>query len=230
MSSIFPVWAMAEVTSAASVHPQALLQEILQYIDRLGVIGAIVFIGIYIVATVAFLPGSVLTLGAGVVFGVVPGSLYVFVGATTGATLAFLTGRYLARDFVARRLAGSDRFRAIDQAVGEAGFQIVFLTRLSPVFPFNLLNYAYGLTQVKLQDYVLASVGMIPGTILYVYLGSLFGNLADLFAHSGERSKTPLELALYGMGLLITLGVTLYVTQIARKALQDKISNRGSGS
>lgn len=221
---------MAEVTSAASVHPQALLQEILQYIDRLGVIGAIVFIGIYIVATVAFLPGSVLTLGAGVVFGVVPGSLYVFVGATTGATLAFLTGRYLARDFVARRLAGSDRFRAIDQAVGEAGFQIVFLTRLSPVFPFNLLNYAYGLTQVKLQDYVLASVGMIPGTILYVYLGSLFGNLADLFAHSGERSKTPLELALYGMGLLITLGVTLYVTQIARKALQDKISNRGSGS
>ena len=200
------------------------MQAILESIDRLGVIGAIVFIGVYSLATVAFLPGSILTLGAGVVFGVVKGSLYVFLGATLGATLAFLTGRYLARDFVAKRLDGNDRFEAIDQAVGEAGFQIVLLTRLSPLFPFNLLNYAYGLTQVKLQDYVLASVGMIPGTILYVYIGSLFSNLADLFAHSQERSKTPLELVLYGMGLVITLGGTVYVTQIARQALQRKIS------
>lgn len=228
ITTIFPVWAMAAVISVTGGNPQALFQEILQQIDSLGVIGAIVFMGLYMVATVAFLPGSILTLGAGVLFGVVEGSFYVFIGATAGATLAFLIGRYLARDFVARRLEGNDRFQSIDQAVGEAGFQIVLLTRLSPVFPFNLLNYAYGLTQVKLQDYVLASVGMIPGTILYVYIGSLFSNLADLFAHSQERSKTPLELALYGVGLLITLGVTLYVTQIARKALQNKISSSNS--
>lgn len=221
---------MAEVIAGVGIHPQAFLQEMLQRIDSLGTVGgvsirAIVFVGIYIVATVALVPGSVLTLGGGIIFGVLEGSLYVFVGATAGATLAFLIGRYLARSFVAKRIEGNDRFRAIDQAVGEAGFQIVLLTRLSPVFPFTLLNYAYGLTQVRLQDYVLASVGMIPGTVLYVYIGSLFGSLTDLFSHSGERSKTPLELGLYGVGLVITVGVTFYVTHIARKALQNKLSD-----
>ncbi|MGA1132446.1 MAG: TVP38/TMEM64 family protein [Prochlorotrichaceae cyanobacterium] len=228
LTTVFPVWAMAEMITAAGIHPQLLLQDILQWINHLGAIGAIVFIGLYIVATVAFLPGSILTLGAGVVFGVVQGSCYVFIGATIGAILAFLVGRYGARGFVAQKISGNDRFKAIDRAVGKAGFQIVLLTRLSPVFPFNLLNYAYGLTQVSLKDYSLGSVGMIPGTILYVYIGSLFSNLAELFANSGERSKTPLELGLYGVGLVITVVVTLYVTQIARKALQGKISELDS--
>lgn len=215
---------MAEVISG--VHPQAVLRGMLEWIDHLGAIGPIVFMGVYSLATVAFVPGSLLTLGAGVVFGVWEGAVYVFVGATTGATLAFLVGRYLARGFVAKRIEGNDRFRAIDRAVGEAGFQIVLLTRLSPVFPFTLLNYAYGLTQVKLRDYVLASVGMIPGTVLYVYIGSLFGSLAELFAQGGGRSKTPLELVLYGIGLVVTVGVTLYVTHIARQALQRKLSDQ----
>jgi len=95
-----------------------------------------------VAATVLFLPGSILTLGAGVVFGVVKGALIVSVSATLGATATFLVGRYVARDAIARKIDGNPRFKAIDQAVAREGWKIVGLTRLSPVFPFNLLNYA----------------------------------------------------------------------------------------
>jgi uncharacterized membrane protein YdjX (TVP38/TMEM64 family) len=155
------------------------LTDALEWIRGLGPLAPIVFIAIYIVACVAFLPGSILTIGAGVIFGVVRGSIYVSIAATLGATAAFLVGRYLARGWVSEKLEGNPKFKAIDQAVGKEGWKIVFLTRLSPVFPFNLLNYAYGLTSVSLRDYVLASwVGMIPGTILYVYIGALSGDVA----------------------------------------------------
>ena len=154
------------------------LTNALDWIRGLGALAPIVFIAIYIAACVAFLPGSILTIGAGVIFGVVRGSIYVSIAATLGATAAFLVGRYLARDWVRARLEGNAKFKAIDEAVGREGWKIVILTRLSPVFPFNLLNYAYGLTRVTLRDYFFASwVGMIPGTILYVYIGSLSGDL-----------------------------------------------------
>jgi uncharacterized membrane protein YdjX (TVP38/TMEM64 family) len=166
---------------------------------------------------VLFVPGSVLTLGAGAVFGVAWGSVYVSLGATLGATAAFLVGRYLARDAIARKIEGNARFAAIDQAVAIEGWRIVGLTRLSPVFPFTLLNYAFGLTRVKLGHYVLASwIGMMPGTVMYVYLGSLAR------AASGIPLRTPGEWVLYGIGLLATVVVTLLVTRLARKALADK--------
>jgi uncharacterized membrane protein YdjX (TVP38/TMEM64 family) len=129
------------------------LTNALDWIRGLGALAPIVFIAIYIAACVAFLPGSILTIGAGVIFGVVRGSLYVSIAATLGATAAFLVGRYLARDWVSARLEGNAKFQAIDEAVGKEGWKIVILTRLSPVFPFNLLNYAYGLTRVTLRDY-----------------------------------------------------------------------------
>ncbi len=139
----------------------------LDWIAGLGALAPVAFIAIYIVACVAFVPGSILTIGAGVIFGVVRGSIYVSIAATLGATAAFLVGRYLAREWVSARLEGTAKFKAIDEAVGREGWKIVVLTRLSPVFPFNLLNYAYGLTRVSLRDYFLASwAGMIPGTIL----------------------------------------------------------------
>lgn len=206
--------------------PQLWLQAALTWVDGLGAVGAIAFALLYVVATVAFLPGSLLTLGAGVLFGVVWGSVVVFCGATLGAALAFLVGRYLARDWVADRfIRGNKRFAAIDRAVGREGFKIVLLTRLSPVFPFNALNYIYGLTGVGFKDYLLASVGMIPGTIMYVYIGSLFGNLADLFAGVEGRAKTPAEYALYGFGLVVTVAVTVYVTRIARRALDEAVGD-----
>jgi len=189
-------------------HVQELLRRSLAWVAGLGPAGVIAFVLIYILACVLMLPGSVLTLGAGAVFGVVKGSVIVSMASTLGATAAFLVGRYLARDRVARRIEGNERFRAIDEAVGREGWKIVGLTRLSPVFPFNLLNYAYGITKVSLRDYFLASwIGMLPGTVMYVYLGSLAGSLATLGRQGAGR--TPAQWALYGLGLLATVTVTV---------------------
>lgn len=202
--------------------PQELLRNALEWVNSLGSLGAIAFITIYLLATVAFFPGSILTLGAGVVFGVVWGSLYVFVGATLGATAAFLVGRYLARGWVSGKIAGNANFRAIDEAVGKEGFKIVLLTRLSPVFPFNLLNYAYGVTGVSLRDYVLASVGMIPGTIMYVYIGSLAGSIATLGTGT-QPTNAGLQWVIRILGFVATIAVTVYVTRVARKALAEAV-------
>ncbi|MGB8698213.1 MAG: TVP38/TMEM64 family protein [Thermosynechococcaceae cyanobacterium] len=208
---------------ASGVNPQALLQSALEWVKGLGPTGAIAFIALYIAATVAFFPGSILTLGSGVLFGVGLGSLYVFLGATLGATAAFLVGRYLARSWVSQKIEGNAKFQAIDAAVGREGFKIVLLTRLSPVFPFNLLNYAYGVTGVALKDYVLASIGMIPGTILYVYIGSLAGNIAAL--GSGTQPAQPvIQWAIRIIGFMATVAVTVYVTRIARKALAETVA------
>ncbi|BAY40588.1 hypothetical protein NIES2111_49750 [Nostoc sp. NIES-2111] len=209
--------------SPNSFNPQAVLRDALQWIDGLGSVGAIAFIALYIIATVAFLPGSILTLGAGVVFGVVWGSIYVFVGATVGATSAFLVGRYLARGWVAKKIADNNKFAAIDQAVSKEGLKIVLLTRLSPVFPFNLLNYAFGITGVSLKDYVIGSVGMIPGTIMYVYIGSLAGNLAMIGTDS-QPSNPTLQWTIRILGFIATVAVTIYVTRIAQKALEKEVS------
>ena len=212
-----------EAASSGGFNPQELLRNALQWVDDLGAIAPMAFILIYIIATVAFLPGSVLTLGAGVLFGVVQGSLYVFVGATIGATLAFLVGRYLARGWISKKIAGNQKFSAIDQAVGQEGFKIVALTRLSPIFPFNLLNYGLGVTGVSLKDYVLASVGMIPGTIMYVYIGSLAGSIATIGGETQPDANPIAQWAIRIIGFAATVAVTLYVTKIAKKALNESI-------
>ncbi|MBX3732486.1 MAG: TVP38/TMEM64 family protein [Verrucomicrobiae bacterium] len=197
---------------------QEVLRHGLEAVQRLGPWGPVLFIGIYVVATVLFVPGSALTLGAGALFGVVWGSVYVSAGSTLGATGAFLLGRYMARDAIARRLEGDARFAAVDRAVAAEGWKIVGLTRLSPIFPFNLLNYAFGLTRVRLGPFVLASwIGMMPGTVLYVYLGSLAQ------AAVGTRERTPMEWALYGVGLMATVTVTVLITRIARRALARRL-------
>ncbi|EAW39060.1 TVP38/TMEM64 family protein [Lyngbya sp. PCC 8106] len=204
---------------------QDYLRETLDWIANLGYWGPVAFIVVYILATVLFLPGSILTLGGGAIFGVFSGSIYVSIGSVAGATCAFLVGRYLARGWVAKKIAGNQKFKAIDEAVAREGWKIVGLTRLSPIFPFNLLNYSFGLTKVSLRDYVVASwIGMIPGTIMYVYIGSLAGELATLALE--ERSKTTGEWILYGVGLVATVAVTVYVTKIARQALNEKISEK----
>ncbi len=193
----------------------------LDWIAGLGALAPVAFIAIYIVACVAFVPGSILTIGAGVIFGVVRGSIYVSIAATLGATAAFLVGRYLAREWVSARLEGNAKFKAIDEAVGREGWKIVVLTRLSPVFPFNLLNYAYGLTRVSLRDYFLASwAGMIPGTILYVYIGSLGGDLAR--AAAGSSGRTPARWAFTAIGFVATVAVVVYATRIGARALREK--------
>ena len=202
---------------------QELLKVALAWISDLGPWGPVFFILLYILATVFFLPGLIPTMAAGVLFGVLQGTVLVSISSISGATIAFLIGRYLAREWVAGKIQGNQKFEAVDVAVAQEGWKIVGLTRLSPLFPFNLLNYAFGLTQVSLKDYFLASwIGMLPGTVMYVYIGSLAGDLAAL--GSGERSRTPAEWALYVVGLTATVVLTLYITRIAQRALNRKVT------
>ncbi len=201
---------------------QILSRRALERIASLGTWGPVLFVVIYVLACVLFLPGWLLTLGAGAIFGLVRGSIIVSIAATLGAATAFLVGRYLARDLIAQKLDRYPRFKAIDEAVAREGWKIVGLTRLSPAFPFNLLNYAFGLTQVSFWEYVLASwIGMLPGALLYVYVGSLAGDLTKL--GPTERTRTPVEWALYAVGFVATVFVTVLVTRLAKRALGRRI-------
>ena len=215
---VYFLCALALFAAFRFLHIQDLLKPVLAWLAKLGPWGPVLFVAVYIVAAVLFVPGSVLTLGAGAVFGLWFGSVCVSVGATLGATCAFLIGRYFARETIARKIEGNEKFAAIDKAVADEGWKIVFLTRLSPVFPFTLLNYAFGLTRVKLGQYVLASwIGMMPGTVMYVYLGSL----AQLGA--APQHRTTGEWVLYSVGLLAAIVVTVFVTRLARRALERRI-------
>ena len=194
-----------------------------QWVNGIGVWGPIVFILGYAVAVVALLPAFLLTLAAGAIFGIGAGVAYVFAAAVAGSSLAFLVSRYLARAAIEDRLAGNVKFAAIDRAVGQQGRRIVFLLRLSPAFPFNLLNYALGLTSVRFADYLVASVGMLPGTLLYVYSGKAVGDVAAL-AGGAQHERGATEFALLAVGLCATAIVTVLVTRIARRALDEATS------
>jgi uncharacterized membrane protein YdjX (TVP38/TMEM64 family) len=215
------------LVSNGGFSPQDWLRDALMQIEGLGAGGAIAFIAIYAIATVAFIPGSFLTLGAGVVYGTVQGFIYVFVGATVGATLAFLVGRYVARGWVARKIAGAPKFKAIDEAIGREGLKIVLLTRLSPVFPFCLLNYALSLTGVSLRDYLFGFIGMIPGTMMYVYIGSLAHDLT-MIGTADQPSNPTAQWAIRILGFVATVAVTLYVTRLARQALAKSVTESAS--
>jgi uncharacterized membrane protein YdjX (TVP38/TMEM64 family) len=191
-----------------------------QWVHGLGVWGPLVFIVGYIVAVVALMPAFLLTLAAGAIFGLGFGLLYVFIAAVLGSAAAFLISRYLARGMIERRLAGNARFAAIDRAVGAQGRKIVFLLRLSPAFPFTLLNYSLGLTRVRVVDYLIASIGMLPGTLLYVYYGKLAGDVAAL-AGGATVEKGAGYYAVLVLGLVATVLVTVLVTRIARNALRE---------
>lgn len=196
-----------------------LLHDVLKWTESLGYLSGFAFIALYIISTIAFVPATILTLGAGLVFGVSLGSLYVFVGATLGAIASFLIGRYLVRDWIGKKIAGNEKFVAIDQAVAHSGLKIVLLTRLSPLFPFNLLNYAFGITGVSLKDYAIASVGMLPATVMYVYIGSLAGDVACIGTEN--QSTDTIKWVIRIIGFIATVAVTIYATQLARNAIAE---------
>jgi uncharacterized membrane protein YdjX (TVP38/TMEM64 family) len=214
------------VIAAKQLNFQGLLQTSIIWVESLGVLGPIAYIAIYNLATLLFIPGSLLTLKGGCLFGLFWGSIYVLIAATVGATLAFIIGRYLSRDWVSRQMDKHPKFKAIDLAVAKEGWKIVLLTRLSPIFPFNLLNYAFGMTQVSLKDYILGSFGIIPGTVMYVYIGSLVGNIAMI--NTSNQSITP-EIKVWQwvmrvIGLIATIAVTVYITKVAQKALAQSVA------
>ncbi|HYL31061.1 MAG TPA: TVP38/TMEM64 family protein [Gemmatimonadales bacterium] len=205
---------------AAGRRAAVLVPEFARWVNGLGPWGPIAFVAGYIVASVALVPAALLTLAAGAIFGVFKGVAVAFVGASLGASAAFLTARYAARDSVERWIAGDERFAAIDRAIGREGRKIVLLLRLSPVFPFNLLNYALGLTRVRFIDYVLAMPGMLPGAILYVYTGKVAGDAAAL-AGGAAPARSAGYYVVLALGLAATAGVTVIVTRAARRALAE---------
>jgi uncharacterized membrane protein YdjX (TVP38/TMEM64 family) len=207
----------------AQLPPQQWLINTLDGLQAHGWATGIIFIVLYILCTLAGLPGSVLTLGAGAIFGLLWGTIYVFIGATLGAIAALLLSRYLLRSWIRKRIAQHPSFIAFDQTLATAGLKLVILTRLSPLFPFNLLNYAFGLTGVSLRDYTLGSIGMLPGTLLYVYLGSLTSDLARL----GTVQQPPaLQWGFRLIGLAATVIVTVYITKLARQALDEVVTKQ----
>ena len=197
-----------------------LLSTALAWTAAAGFAGHAAFVGLYILACVAFLPGSVLTLGAGAAFGLWKGFILVSIGSTTGAWASFLVGRYFLRGWVSRRLEKFPAFAAVAGAVGQEGWKVVLLTRLSPALPFNLLNYGYGLTSIGAGEFTVASwIGMMPGTFLYVYIGAAAGDTA----RGGLRARTPAEWALLCAGLAATALAAWLVGRTAKRVLSTKV-------
>ena len=211
----------ALITAARLLHLNEALSPMLGRFGALGPAGAALFVAVYAAATVLFVPGSILTLGAGAAFGALRGFFLVWIGATLGAAAAFLVSRYFAREWVGARLAGDVRFHAVDEAVGREGWKIVGLARLTPLLPFNVLNYGFGLSRVSFRDYVLASaVGMVPGTAFYVYVGSVAGGAAGL-----GRTRSPGQWAMLLLGLMAAAAVVALITRTARRALNQRLKH-----
>lgn len=187
-----------------------------------GAAGVVLFIAAYVAATVALLPGSVLTLAAGFAYGPIGGLLVASPASVLAATAAFLLGRTAARGWVQRTIAGAPRTRALSRAIGKDSFRLILLLRLSPVVPFNVLNYALGVSEASLSRYVVASfIGMLPGTWLYVYLGSLATTAAELT--DASRGGGAGRLALTVAGLVATVLAVVLVTRSARHALEREL-------
>lgn len=220
--------ALALIAAAAYFLPLAAwVTTLAQRARETGPVGVAIFFTAYVVSTVAFLPGSILTLAAGFAYGPVWGLAIASPASVAGATCAFLCGRTLLRDWAAKKVGGSARARAIDTAVEREGFKLVLLLRLSPLFPFNLLNYVLSLTRVGLGTYVLASfIGMLPATALFVYLGSLAPAAAELSsaAEGGGTTRT----VLYVAGLVATAAVVVIGTRAARRALDGQLEGTSS--
>jgi uncharacterized membrane protein YdjX (TVP38/TMEM64 family) len=199
------------------------LTSFLTWVQHIGPWGTVLFGAAYVPAVLLFVPGSLLTLAAGFLFGLVKGTVIVSLGSTAGAAAAFLVARNVAHHWVVRRLAGRPRLAAIGRAVEIEGFKIVLLTRLSPVFPYNALNYAFGLTSVPVEKYVLASwIGMLPGTLMYVYFGTATKSLQA--ALSGEARGSAGQQATFTLGLVATVAATMIITRTARRALSEIIT------
>jgi uncharacterized membrane protein YdjX (TVP38/TMEM64 family) len=192
------VYGVLRLSGATEYLNRDNIPKIKEKINSFGMIAPLVYIGFYIVATVCFLPGLPVTALAGVAFGPFRGVVYASIGAVIGVSLAFLIARYAARGMVEGWVGGNAQFRKIDEGVQRQGWRMLMITRLVPIFPFNLQNYAYGLTKIQFPTYLLVSwICMLPGTAAYVQLG------AAVNVGEGNLKKTLLYLA--GAGIFIVL-------------------------
>lgn len=213
-------FAVAVIAAAIAWLPVAsCLTWLLEMVRGLGPWGPVLLALAYVPATVLFVSGAPMTLGAGFLFGVAKGTLTVSLGSIVGASTAFWIGRRLARDWVESKLAHHRHWRALDEAVSRQAVKTVLLVRLSPVFPFVMTNYAFSLTNIRFRDFFWASwIGMLPGTLLYAYLGSTAKDLTDI-VRGTDQGGLAQHIAL-GLGLVATVVVTMLISRAARSALQ----------
>jgi len=210
------------------------LASFLEWVEDNSFGGMLVFVGVYIVATVLFVPGLILTLGAGFVYSKVYGlglgltiaTAVVFVGASVGSVLAMLLGRYVFRGSLRARIQKYPKLAAIEDAIHQEGFKLVTLLRLSPIIPFNLFNYFMGITSVKFKDYSLGSVGILPGTLAYAYFGTALGSISE--AAQGETQGGGLELGFIIGGSVLALGAVFYVSYVAKKKINSIVEEKRS--
>jgi uncharacterized membrane protein YdjX (TVP38/TMEM64 family) len=215
------------LSSAASFLPLKEWMKVLTDTARgHGALGVIAYILVYAVATVLFLPGWIFTVSAGLIYGIFGGTAVALTGATLGASLAFLVARYLVRGKVEQAAHGNEKFKAIDEAIDKNGWKIIALLRLSPLIPFNVSNYLYGVTRIGFWPYFLSSlVGMLPGTMLYAYLGAAgAAGIGDKQAH-----HSPLQYTFFGIGLAATIAVTVFVSRMAKAALKRRGATDSNG-
>ena len=226
--SIFALAAALLVLAGLGLPIREMAESIFGWIQENPNVSWLVFLGVYILATVLLLPGSLLTIGGGWLFGFVEGLVVVSLSSTLAASCSFLIGRYLARAWVEGKISEDARYRSLDRAIGERGFFVVLLTRLSPLFPYNLLNYAWGVSSVRLSRYVLASwMGMIPGTLLYVYLGAAASGVSQLF--SGASGEAVGREWLFIVGLAATAVLVIFIARLATKNLNQVMENGNAG-
>jgi uncharacterized membrane protein YdjX (TVP38/TMEM64 family) len=225
-------------TATSAVAVLVLLAIVVRYVPVAGLIvalaerlrqtgagGVALFIAIYVVAEIVLVPGSLLTLAAGFAYGPIGGLLVASPASVLAAIAAFLMGRTVLRDWARRQIDKSAKARALNRAIGGNAFKLILLLRLSPLIPFNILNYALGLSDVTVGRYVIASfVGMLPGTWMYVYFGSLAKTAAELA--SARSTGGGFRLALTVAGLVATVLVVVLITRAARRALDEELSRQ----
>lgn len=199
-----------------ALKQSGVLEQALAWLAGLGAWAPLMFLVIYIITCLCFLPVSVLTLGAGVLWGFGRGSAYILISATIAGIICFALSRHFARRWIAPRLEAHPAFKALDEAVAREGWKIVALVRLTPVFPFAVTSYGFGLTRVPMWQYILCSVAMIPGTMMYVYIGTLLGDLAGL------RQPAPIPFWVKGGVLCCAAAVMFYLGRFTRRALKQR--------
>jgi len=209
------------VVAAIGMLPLAAgVERALAFAEQHREVAAALFVAAYVLAAVLVLPGAILTVAAGLLFGLPLGVALTSAAATLGASAAFAVGRFAARDWVAQRVAARPRFHALVAVAGSRGFLFVLLARLSPLIPYNLLNYALSVTSVRFRDYLLATwIGMLPAIVLYVYTGSIAKSLADPASTPSWAAGT-----LLAIGFVATAALTLLIARQATRALSERLA------
>jgi len=201
------------------------LLDSIEWVQHHGVVGMLWFVVLYSLTCVFFLPGSILTLGAGAIYGFWIGTLIVTISSAVGAAASFLIARYLAHGWIQRKLGHTRRFHALERAVGKEGWKIILISRISPIVPHSLVSYAAGLTNISFWRFTIASfLGFLPLSAAYAYIGALLGDA--LRVHASLAPHDPVSWTFYIAGLIVTIVVVILVARAATKAWKQYVPEK----